>query len=314
MTPVSTHELTASANGKSPEVGILDQLRTYVVMMTPSQAKHILETQNWDKQRTLRQSHVAYLSSAIERGELWKLSVEFAELPDGTRRLVDGQHRLNAIVRTGQTMPCVVIVSHLDDERAVARLYASIDRQKSRTIVDALRAYAIVTNSTISLETLAKLSGGVAIISAGFVRDYAARSKSLAARGDDIEAWLPEIETFMEIVRGNSSDMWNLFTRSAVSAVALTTLRACPDRAHEFWSGAARDDGLRKGDPRHTLLGWLRRTPVRSMPHAIEYAQYVAATWNHFYAGTTIEKIVIRDKAAPIRILGTSFTGRARDE
>lgn len=299
----------------SQEVGILDRLRSYVVLMTPAQAEHIIRTQMWDRQRKLRRPHAAYLASAIELGELWKLTVEFAELPDGTKVVVDGQHRLDAVVRSGRTLPAVVIVNRVSDEREVARLYASIDRQKTRSMVDALRAYAIVSESSISLETLSKLSAGLALLSSRFSRDFSQLGRSQISRADQIEQWMEEIETYIGLIKGNSKEAWNLLTaRSAVVAVALATIREQPDMAEQFWGGIAQDDGLKAGDARHALLKWLRATPVRSVPNAVVYSLYVAAAWNHFYAGTDLHKIIVKNRSAPVRILGTSYIGMADSE
>ena len=307
---------TTTANGHaSPRnVGVLDLLRSYVVMMTPTHARYIVEHQMWDRQRNLRPVHVAYLVSAIDNAELWRLILEFAEFPDGSLRLVDGQHRLNALIRSGQTLPAVVIVSRVADEREAARLYASIDRQKTRTMIDALRAYAIVTDTEISLETLSKISGGVALLSSRFARDYAAQTRSQISRAAMLEQWLPEAETFLGYLRGTSKEAWNLMTRSSVTAVALVTIREQPTLAEQFWRDIAMDDGLKHGDARHALLKWLRANPVRSHPNVVVYAQYVALAWNHFFAGTSLEKMIVKNRAAPIRILGTSFTGKSEDE
>ena len=292
----------------------LDGLAVELRMMTPVEAASIIDTQVWEKQRTLRASHVQYLAGAIELGELSKLIVEFAEMPDGRLLLLDGQHRLHAIVRTGRELPCVLVVSRANSAKEVARIYAGIDRQKSRSIVDALRAYAVVTTGGIGPESLAKLTAGVAILMTGFSKDYSFQSRSLISRVDWLEALMPEVETYVWCIKGNSKEAWNILTRAAVVAVALATLRDVPDRAEQFWSGVATDDGLTRGDPRHTLLRWLRDTPVRAQSNAIVYAQYVAVAWNHWYAGTQTEKLIVRNKTAPIRLLGTKFTGRADDE
>jgi hypothetical protein len=308
-------EHTAMANGVAPASLILDRVRSYVVMMTPSQAQFIVDTQMWPRQRNLRRAHSAYLASAIQTGELWKLTLEFAELPDGTKMLIDGQHRLDALIQTKATLPAVVIVSRVADDRGVAELYASIDRQATRSMSDALRAYAIVTESHVNVNTLNKLSAGVAILSARFVHDYSARTRSLVARAREVEDWLSEIETYVGWLTGNTKESWNLLTRSAVSAVALATIREQPDMAEQFWRAIANDDGLKKGEPAHTLLIWLRANPTRVHPNAIVYAQYVATAWNHFYDGGDIDKLIVRNKQAPVRIMGTRITGRAgRDD
>ena len=106
----------------SDQTRILDHLRTHVRIVTPAQAREILEHQNWSRQRDLRRSHVTYLVSCIERGELTELSLIFAEMPSGQKLLVDGQHRLTALVQTDKTLPATVTIHRVNDEHDLARV------------------------------------------------------------------------------------------------------------------------------------------------------------------------------------------------
>jgi hypothetical protein len=85
-----------------------------------------------------------------------------------------------------------------------------------------------------------------------------------------------------------------LLTPSVV-AVALLTLRDQPAKAKEFWDGVAMDDGLRRGDPRHTLVKTLRDRPLRGS-HS-EGGRIASTAWNAYYSNRelTFIRIVILD-------------------
>lgn len=77
------------------------------VDVTPAMAKEFLKKNNAN--RTVRTRTVSALASAIQRGE-WKLSHQaIAFDPDGN--LLDGQHRLLAIVESGRTVPCLLALN-----------------------------------------------------------------------------------------------------------------------------------------------------------------------------------------------------------
>lgn len=68
------------------------------VTITPELAEGLLamNTEN----RRLRPSHVAYLARAIERGE-WQMPPDAIMVSD-SGKLLNGQHRLTAVVRSGK--------------------------------------------------------------------------------------------------------------------------------------------------------------------------------------------------------------------
>ena len=68
--------------------------------------------------------------------------IEVAVL-DGKRFLVDGQHRLRAIVASGVKLPLVVLETTVRDEAEVASRYAQTDRGIKRTTADQYAALAL---------------------------------------------------------------------------------------------------------------------------------------------------------------------------
>ena len=80
------------------------------VMMTPELAKAYLDLNT--RNRSISQNHVRFLSREMQAGR-WKLNGDTICL--SKTRLIDGQHRLLAIIDSGMAFPMLVI-EELEDE------------------------------------------------------------------------------------------------------------------------------------------------------------------------------------------------------
>lgn len=87
----------------------------YVVDVTPELAQSWLDTGK--SNRPVSESRVQKLTAQMQAG-LWRLNhngIAFAK--DGT--LLDGLHRLHAVVRSGMTVPMIVVVDEPVENRNV---------------------------------------------------------------------------------------------------------------------------------------------------------------------------------------------------
>lgn len=104
----------------------------------PKEAKLLLDTYDVDY-RKLRPSHLAPIVRDMSQGR-WKFNGDTI-LVDADDNLLDGQHRLTAIVETGTTQVCLVVRGLRTD------VYETLDTGLIRTYRDTLRrrGYANVT-------------------------------------------------------------------------------------------------------------------------------------------------------------------------
>lgn len=114
-------------------------MQTQTMLVTPAMARDMLQKN--PRNRTLRRSNVHYLANEIKSGR-WKLTHQgVAVATDGT--LLDGQHRLNAIIEADTS--ALINVSFDCDPS----LFTVIDTGSARTSSDVLRiAGAVNTNET----------------------------------------------------------------------------------------------------------------------------------------------------------------------
>jgi hypothetical protein len=96
--------------------------------ITPQRAMEMLGNA-FEGQRNLRNSYVARLANEMASGQ-WRLSPDCLVVIKG--QLANGQHRLNAVIKSHKACPFVVMSSN-DDE-----LYKVIDCGMKRTLADAL--------------------------------------------------------------------------------------------------------------------------------------------------------------------------------
>lgn len=103
-------------------------MRSEVMNISPEQASIFLGANVSDNRRR-RSAWVNEFVGIIERGE-WKLTHQGVAISK-SGRLIDGQHRLDAIVRTGATLPMLVTFDVADDAFLV------LDQGHRRSTADA---------------------------------------------------------------------------------------------------------------------------------------------------------------------------------
>lgn len=117
-------------------------VQTYMVDVTPEMAKRWLEKHN-HRNRPIRRWRVRILASEMERGRFVNNGepVRF----DRNRELLDGQHRLAAIVESGITLKNQLVVYNLDPD-----VLATIDTGSKRTLCDNLKIEGVVNSGMVA--------------------------------------------------------------------------------------------------------------------------------------------------------------------
>jgi hypothetical protein len=103
-------------------------INTYLATITPEVAAELLKYNT--NNRPLKQQHIKRLVGIMKRGE-WRVNGDSIRISK-TKKLLDSQHRLQAVIDSGITIQSV-IVEGLDDE-----VFSTIDRGSGRTMADVL--------------------------------------------------------------------------------------------------------------------------------------------------------------------------------
>jgi len=291
-------------------------MRHYVEtkIVTPAWAADVIENDLFSRQRNKSRNHIVFLAETMARGEFdGGAPLRFGRF-NGRMYLIDGQHRLNAVIEHGEPAEFVVVTTQCEDADDLARLYARIDRGRGRSIADALKALGTFENAPISATNIQMVLACAPLfavnLTARNIVGAAYASKSAEGRAAIMEPWLPAAAEFFSAISGAKTEIGKTLQRREVIACAIATFADAPKKmAHDFWAGIAGDDGLVQGDPRKQALEFCRRT--KSSHHGIGHlAHGVAVCWNAWARGDAMKIVKVMDANAPLRLQHTRFTGR----
>ncbi len=288
-----------------------------LVKMAPGIAKRILEELNFPGQRDIRSSRVYSKHLLLVTGD-WMESypIDFASLPDGRIWLVDGHHRLTAISEQDAPVPITIRLIEVDTEDEARKLYAGYDMSESvrttKQILDAVGiakqlgitgriARAVFECAPILLNDMEPMVGSANILKAPHL--YAKQK-----RMEVICDWAKEAKEFESIIAPAAPALKAKLKQVGPLAVGLYTLRHQPARAKEFWSGIANNDGLRRADPRATLIqDYLTR--ASNLGSVRQRVQQTSLAWNAFCEGRDL-KIIKCIVDAQITLWGTPIKAK----
>jgi hypothetical protein len=216
-----------------------------IAEVTPAMASSLLKSNIGN--RTVRKNRVSNYATQMRRGQ-WQLTGDPIRI-SRNGRLLDGQHRLHAIIEADIPVQ-TLIIEGLEDE-----VFSVIDSGLGRTPADALTFAGIGSASHIS---------PVARILIGIESDlniYNTEAMSLVTRQDvldytqsnlDMLRWAVNLGQRIDKAVDGIRTSWAVF--AVLGAVATST-----EEVEEFLNRIADGVGLVSGDPRLALRNWLAR-------------------------------------------------------
>jgi hypothetical protein len=292
-------------------------LRNAFITFTSQQARELLKACRYSGQaRDLTaggKDHIRVLVDIMKRGR-WRAKdkIDFAHF-NGAYILLNGHHRLSAQVEAGVEVEWTIVIHECSSEDEVSALYFTFDtNQRPRTRANIIAATGIAGLIGISATTADALFRAVPLIETDFDFSRAARD---VVTDRVIDRRLERMKSFQKEVcawERNTKDAPKLVKRRLSTqgsfAVALMTFRHQPNMAEQFWRGVAENDGLRKGDPRHTYLRVLNSEIGAKTATSEGPARAAATCWNAFYARRQITMCKLGD--GDLRISGTPIGRR----
>jgi hypothetical protein len=261
---------------------------------------HPLQKAIRDPEKEAAQQHIAVLADIMKRGDwLEDTQLEFARFKD-LLWVTNGVHRSCAHVAT--------------EDEFKALFYKFDTNTRGRTEIQILGVVGFADSLGVSREVAAALYKAVTVIQQGFVFDKTRRDPVFSRVADRrlaaARAWAKEAVLFDKCIKEADTKLRKKLLNAGPTAVALVTLRYQPERAEPFWTGAAKDDGLRTGDPRKTLIKdmFTRHMNVGS---AQQSCAAPALAWNAWFRGENRKIIKVSDRTE-VLIDGTPFDGSRR--
>lgn len=267
--------LPALQQRKAVTVAPTSIIRTEVKKVTPKVAEDWLGRNSHN--RTIRNARVAELAGAIERGE-WQFNgdaIRFAE--DGS--LLDGQHRLWAIIESGKAVETLVIHGLPSDTQE------TMDTGARRNLKDAL--------TLRGEKNCSKLAAALAHLwrqESGLIRNTGAKPTTAQAIALlDRHPGIRDTVSRAEIVRHRFR------VSAAMTAVAWYTLDTIDaDDNEAFWSALIEGVNLNEGSPVLALRRWLERqasSAVGARASSLVAHALIIKAWNAWREGRHVEQL-----------------------
>ena len=274
-----------------------------VVQMPPGIAQRIVDELNFPDQRKVEPARVQNRLLWLTSGR-WShaFPITLARLPDGRLWLVDGQHRLCAIVAHDEPVKVRIIMHDVQSEDEARALFAGFDRSDSvRTNQQMLNAAQLAQRAGLSKNMTASLYKAVPLLMQGLLSgrgqwtqtEFAA-SRQVEAKMDELLQWADEARMYEADIKVADNFIKRKLMGAGCMAVALMTYRHQPQRAHEFWHGLAEDDALPKHDPRKRLIADFMERRLNS-GSAMQPVYQPMLAWNAWNEGRELKIIRIRD-------------------
>ena len=254
--------------------------------VTPAQAQKWLEG-NVDN-RNLREQRVIHLSQILQRGE-WELTGD-AIVFDDQDVLLNGQHRLSAVVVTGIPARFLIL-------RGVpAKVQEVMDQGLSRTLGDQLQRrgvpyYVIVAASLFWLHRLDySEETGIAHYADPSLRPSFRQLLQLFNENPELPEEVHKILRHVKVLKVRTGATLAIYHR--LKRIEDDNIDVEVDQFFDSWATGA---GLKVDDPIWRLREWclldasMRRTRGRSPDY--RFVAYVLTAWNKWRDGEAVKQI-----------------------
>ncbi|MBK9003507.1 MAG: hypothetical protein IPM41_06480 [Sphingomonadales bacterium] len=292
-------------------------------VVTPETAQSWLLNNSLPYQRGLRKANVEFYASEMLRGD-WDPTtvISFARVNGEEWSLVDGQHRLEAVVKAGMPQPFVIKRVTYKSADDIANAYARIDQGSKRTPMDQAHAWGLADKYGLYPDWTGKFMSGIKFIIGRF-----GWQRHIRPHPSDVVSMMDQYSGAMlgyyDLCGGADRHMRKALQRASTVAVGLVTLQSSvkvygEEKVNEFWTGAVLDDGLRRGDARKTAHEHLVSTSMAHGAGSGSKTSYVSATYSSRWLASCFNAWVEDrslqhakpDPSRPILILGSPFNGK----
>ncbi len=254
----------------------------HVVEITPAIAEALLKENT--NNRPLNRARVRLYVDAMQRGQ-WKLSGDSikrsTDKTTGKKRLIDGQHRLQACIESGIAFT-TVIVDDLEED-----VFSVIDRGKNRTVNDVMHIAGVGTFKHVApaVRTMLALEANNHVLNSELMQCVTPDDVlNYVDENRDSVAWALALGRSVDSAVGGIRSSWIIFCMVADKA-------GKREEAELFLESIRSGSGLVEGDVVLALRNWLVRANNIKRTATIENAATYIKAFNAFLEGRKVQLI-----------------------
>lgn len=303
--------------------GIGAVANTTVRKITPDMASRWLEAMAYEHQRTVRKHHVEYLAEEMRRSNFRQFTPIQICSYNGQQLLIDGQHRLNAVISSGIPQVFTVIETQSESADEIAWTYGNTDIGMKRTGGDLYSALELSQKFDLAKYDVGYLSAAVTFLWSGCTRTNAAARPHRSDVVECMERYSSHMRSYVSLITGCDKSLQGVTRRAATVSIALLSLRYAKPHAEkrgdpdvlDFWRGVVFDDGIPLGDPRkvanrHLLTSGMNGGASNSrlaatVVTAAYSARFLASCFNAYMSRRDLKQAKVFDALAPVNLYGT---------
>lgn len=263
----------------------MENFSSQIEYITPEKAAEYLGSNH--NNRKIREKALGPLTHDMINGN-WKLTGESIKF-DQSNRLIDGQHRLTAIQRSGATVPLLVVRGVETETQTV------IDTGLKRTGANALEMHGRGHEATLR----------AAIAAIGLTDDAglftASNSRLMPATHSDILKWVENNNLNNAITWGGRVHRALRGSKSSICYAYYKIAQVNEKSAQDFFDNIADLNTGGPGDPKHTLINKLNKSRdyFKGSGYRARYVFHFLKAWEAEYLGQDLRLIRdnIRDRA-----------------
>jgi len=245
-------------------------MKTNIETITPKLAETILEN-HWVKehQRNPSESVVDSYVRSMRAGE-WILTHQGIAI-DTEGELVDGVHRLLAIIRSGVTVKMMITTGlpHIGQD-ASTLVFDVIDRGRERGVGQQLQLRHDMPNGNLSAAVLRGI-----LWLASYSENIVLGKFSVGSALRVADYYGSEVKYCLE----NRSRDYRVRNATVISAAAFA-MKACPTQIKEFYNQITTGENIHSGDSAMTARRWLMNSSDKSGT-LIEYRGVLTCAMKH---------------------------------
>jgi len=273
-----------------PAVNKGDKIRAVdgsVEMMdiTPDFAAELLRRRHAN-QRPLKERYIRELADAMLAGR-WRWTADAIRL-DSDLLVIDGQHRLSAIIKSGITMKDALVATVTGKD-----VILSIDQNRPRTLND--------MRSTHGQSAMSRVVSGAIVAESADWSQWRGMPRELQLRTIEECSFTADLEN---LSRGSDSNRRATLSVGSLSG-ALRCLRANRDEAMKFFTAVFSMNPIIDGAEAdmvrvlYVFLAESKSTSYSSEQRVIEQAYKSVVAYNHWRTGRTVSRLIWKGGTPP---------------